>query len=349
LEPADPNAPLEVAHQADTIADPSAAEPDQPARQSPREMLLEDAGSGPASTRLGAPLLLSLQAFDAAVRLGTFKAAASALRLTPSAISHRVRKLEGALGDRLFTRVHRAVLPTDAGKALAAITGRAFADLARAADAGNLGHRCHRLRLSITPSFASDWLMPRVADFMAQHPHIELAIEASTRLADFESEAIDAGIRIGSGHWPGLTAVRLLRLFATPVTSPALASKLQLRAAADLTDGPLIHMTRFSHAWPAWFKCAGVQASDLASAIWVDGFGAALQAAEQGAGLALGIEPFFADREAAGRLCRPLSPRFETSSCWLVYRQGDRDHPALMAFKRWLLAKLPCADVGPAV
>src|SRR5216683_4590127 len=192
----------------------------------------------PAATRLKPALLLSLQAFDAAVRLNSFKAAAEALHLTPSAVSHRIRNLEKTVGGPLFMRKHRAVQITPAGRALAAATGRAFAELLRASEPLAGAQATARLRLSVSPLFASAWLMPRVPAFMADHPEIELAIESSLQILDFDNDAVHAGVRVGDGNWPGLLAQRLMDLHATPVAAPSMAKRLKLERPADIARAP---------------------------------------------------------------------------------------------------------------
>src|SRR5271165_6897884 len=152
---------------------------------------------------LGSALLLSLQAFDAAARLGSFRAAAQTLHLTPSAVSHRIRNLERETGETLFTRANRTVRLTRAGDALAAVTRAAFAELARAAGPREAEAPRTRLRLAVTPTFASGWLIPRVGRFIAAHPGVELVIETVSRGVDFETEPFDAAICPGDGHWPG--------------------------------------------------------------------------------------------------------------------------------------------------
>jgi len=294
--------------------------------------------SDPASARLNPTLLLSLQAFDLAIRLGSFKAAAELLRLTPSAISHRIRKLERAMGERLFERLHRHAVPTAAGKRLAGSTGRAFAELAQAVEVDS-AERPRRLRLSVFPLFSTAWLIPRLAAFIAAHPDIELVIETSTRIIDFDSEPIDAAIRSGGGHWPGLAAARILQLQTTPVATPTLAKRFHLRTANDLRGAPLIQMTDFPGAWKGWLERAGCKAFAPRRSVWVEGFSAAIGAAEQGAGVALALEPLVDGYVAAGRLCRPLPISLDAGGCWLVHRPADRLNPALGAFKRWLLAE----------
>jgi DNA-binding transcriptional LysR family regulator len=302
-----------------------------------RPHLLKAARPLPAAAGLTPAVLLALQAFEAAVRLGSFKAAAAALHLSASAVSHRIRNLERALGERLFTRAHRAVLPTRAGTALAATTGRAFADLLRAAAPAESAPGRRRLRLAAAPPFASAWLIPRIGSFLAVHPEIELAIETLSRPVDLETEPFDAAIRIGDGTFPGLTALHLMEIGTTPVAGEAWARQRGLAQPQDLMSAPLIHVSSYPLAWPLWFKGAGIGGAVASQAIWVDTFGAAWEAAEHGVGVALGLMPLV---ERARGLCRPFAFTLPTGSLWLVHTGADRSQPVLRAFKRWLMAKL---------
>lgn len=310
----------------------------RPTASSPR--FLQAIRPLPAASRLKPALLLSLQAFDTAVRLGSFKDAAEALHLTPSAISHRISNLERAMGGALFVRAHRTVRVTPAGRALAIATGRAFGELTRATTPLAGLEASRRLRLSVSPLFASAWLIPRIAGFMANHPDIELVMENSTGPLDLENESFDAAVRVGDGNWPGLVAQHLLDLHATPVATPALVRRLKLRRPADIARAPMIHVVSFPLAWSMWLRQAGAGPAKAKQAIWVDSFEAALQLAERGAGVALGLSPLFADREKAGALCRPIDRTNPTGGYWLLRRPQDRGNVALRSFERWLLAEL---------
>src|SRR5438552_11499313 len=168
--------------------------------------------------------LLALQAFDVAARTLSFKAAAQALNLTPSAISHRIRNLEQSLGAKLFVRTNRAIALNADGRRLAAATGRAFAELARAGMSAKPGRQ--KLKLKVQPTFAAAWLIPRMADFLRHHPAIDVAIENASRNVDFDSEAFDAGISVGDGEFDGAIAHHLTDIATTPVAAPALAKRL---------------------------------------------------------------------------------------------------------------------------
>jgi len=158
-----------------------------------------------ATNTLSARELLALQAFELAARTGSFKAAAEALHITASAVSHRIAGLEKTLGERLFERGPRGVVLAPAGRQLSAATGRAFGDLSRALARHSAGSR--RLRLSAVPIFASYWLLPRLGQFLSAHPEIELQVEASPRMTDMEAGLAGGGAAhtakaTGRMSWP---------------------------------------------------------------------------------------------------------------------------------------------------
>jgi DNA-binding transcriptional LysR family regulator len=293
----------------------------------------------PPVVSLTPTVLLALQAFEAAYRLGSFRAAAEALRLTPSAVSHRIRRLEAMVGHALFVRAHRTATPTPLGHALATVTGKAFADLARAAAAAEAQEAQARLRVAVVPTFATTWLIPRLAAFTAAHPAVELVIESVTRAIDFDNEPFDAAICSGEDNWPGLTAAELMRIQVSPICTPRLADALRLTTPADLARATLIGVTTFPLAWPAWFEAAGAPNLKPSRAIWFDSFGAAQEAAESGVGVALGLHPLFVGREGDGALCQPIPIPLASGSYWLVHRPADERSPALRVFKRWLQAE----------
>jgi len=302
---------------------------------------VQSAPSRIAAATLKAPQLLSLQAFDVAVRLGSFKATARALNLTASAISHRIKNLEQGLGAALFVRSHRAIHPTIAGKALAAVTGRAFAELARVGEPDHRRAGRQRLRLKVFPLFASAWLIPRLANFVPLHPDIDLSIETSSRVVDFDVEAFDAGVSVADAIPTRLDRLHLAHITSTPIATPALIRRLKLSKPCDLERAVLIEVATFPAAWPQWLQQAGVPDLRPVRVITVDTFVAALQAAEQGAGIALGMTLFIAERERSGAICRPFSIESSTGSYWLVYPPATRRHRAFQAFRKWLIAELP--------
>ena len=119
-----------------------------------------------------------------------------------------------------------------------------------------------------------------------------------------------------------------------------MAKRLRLRQPADLATAPLIHVSTFPLAWPVWLGGAGAGGRKAPSTIWLDTFGSALEAAEPGVGVALGLVPLFAAREKQGLVRRPFGFTHPTGSLWLLHPPAERTSPALRAFKRWLLAEI---------
>ena len=283
-----------------------------------------------------------MQAFELAARTGSFKEAAEQLHITASAVSHRIAGLERQLGARLFERGPRGVVLAPAGHALASTTGRAFGDLSRALARQGSGSR--RLRVSAVPIFATHFLLPRIGQFIAQHPEIEVQVEASMRMADMEAGLIDVAMRYGDGKFPGVAAEKVMDLAAVPVGAPALVKRLRLSTPADLARAPQVRVSPFGASWTEWAEGAGLDPEAFErkgqKSIQLDGMGQALRAAAHGLGIALGFEPLVDSEIASGALVK-LGPAVPTrGQIWFVCRPQDRGLPAIRALRRWMQGEL---------
>jgi DNA-binding transcriptional LysR family regulator len=286
-----------------------------------------------------------LQAFELAARTGSFKEAASLLHITASAVSHRIAGLERQLGARLFERGPRGVVLAPAGRALASTAGRAFGDLARALARQGPGSR--RLRVSAVPIFATHFLLPRIGQFIAQHPEIEVQVEASMRMADMEAGLVDVALRYGDGSFPGVVAEKMMDLAAVPVAAPALVKRLRLRSPADLVRAPQVRVSPFGASWREWAEGAGLDPEAFEhkgrKGIQLDGMGQALRAAAHGLGIALAFEPLVDSEIASGALVK-LGPAVPTrGQIWFVCRPQDRGLPAIRALRRWMQGEIAAA------
>lgn len=288
--------------------------------------------------------LLALQAFELAARAGSFKVAAEQLHITSSAVSHRIAGLERQLGSKLFERGPRGVVLAPVGRLLAATTGRAFGDLSRALVRQGTGS--HRLRVSAVPIFATHFLLPRLGQFLALHPEIELQVEASMRMADMEAGLVDVALRYGDGHWDDVASERVMDLAAVPLASPALVKRLRLRTPADIVRAPLIRVSPFGASWPDWAAGAGLDPRDFAprrgaaKGVQVDSMGAALRAAAHGLGVALAFDQLIESEIKSGALVRLGPPVAQPGQIWFVCRSKERSLPAIRALRRWLLAEI---------
>lgn len=283
--------------------------------------------------------LTALRAFEAAGRLLSFTAAADELRVTQAAVSRQVRDLEALVGKPLFERLHRRVELTDAGERLMVDLTASFDALERAlADVG-AGPAPEVLEISVEPSFAACWLLPRLADFRDRHPDIDVSVDSDRRPVEFRASATAAAIRFSSGRseWPRTTAELLFDACILPVHAPSLRETLPaLRDPADLLRWPLIH-EETRDMWTAWFRACGVTGDVGRGPLFADG-ALTLQAARAGQGVALAEPRFAADDLSAGRLVMPFDRPIPCGRYFLVTPQGRRPAPALLRFRAWLLA-----------
>ena len=228
----------------------------------------------------------ALHAFEAAARLGSFKAAAAELSLSATAISHRIRTLEAQLGKALFERRTRAVVLTVEGRVLAEAVSSGFAAIAQAAERIRRPER-RRVVLALTPEFAARWLVPRLAAFQAACPDVELHIRTDYRPTDLAAGEADLAVRYGGGTAPGIEAVPLFDESFTAAAAPALAVKLP----AKPQNWPLLHLDwhkpQGAADWTAWAQAAGVPPHAMQGGTRYSDASHLIQAALAGQGVAL--------------------------------------------------------------
>lgn len=288
------------------------------------------------------PSLSALRAFEAAAREGSFQAAAESLRLTPSAVSHQIRSLELDFGQPLFLRRHRKVELTEAGRTLQAYVTRGFDELRRGAAALRQDRRATVLRVSAAGAFATAFLAHRIGDFEARYPGLEVRLELSQALVDFDLEPIDVGIRLGFAAPPNLFSEQVLPITAGPVCTPELAGKL--KGVDDLASVTRISITQDPKGWRAWFRAAGRADAPGGREVWFDNLMTALQAAVDGVGVVQAPLPLVAHHLQSGRLVAPFEVSMRSKQAYrLVCRRGEEDLPKVARFRRWLKTELEAA------
>lgn len=265
----------------------------------------------------------------------SFTQAAAELCVTQAAISHQVRQLEGWLGHPMFTRRGHALNLTQKGGAYLAELSQVFDQIAAATQRVR-DKREGPLRISVLPSFASRWLLPRLPAFRASHPEVDLRVTSSVQLWSGD-DTFDIGIRSGLGRWPRVKADLIAREFLSPVCSPALASgPPALTRPEDLKQVPLLH-DQPRMAWQQWCQYAGV-ALDLSQGFVFNDAALVLQAAVDGQGVALGRLMLAANDLRAGRLVRLFDHALPNDySYWIVYARSSAQRPEVAAFRGWLL------------
>ena len=287
-----------------------------------------------------------LPTFVAVAQLQTLRAAADSLHLTHSAVSQQIGELESRLGFPLFDRRGRRVHLNAAGQALLSRVAPALAqvdDGVQAAAAAAQG-AAQGLRVTMLPSFAQRWFLPRLGLWRERHPDIAIEIEASANLVDLQREGFHAAIRTGPGPWPGLVVERLYDS-PTPliaVAAPAAAQRLREGRPADLAREPLLGE---ADVWEAWFAAAGVRTRVKPVASFND-LGLMLQAAEQGLGLAVVRELLAADALRDGRLARMFDVSVVLDGVQpysLAYPPALKDWPPLIALRDWVREEFDCS------
>lgn len=287
------------------------------------------------------PPLPFLQAFAKAADTLSFKDAADALHLSPSALTRRIQALEEQIGATLFRRLNPGLELTPEGIRYHESVRRVLAEMRRAQQS-LMPAASEPLRISALASFTESWLVPRLPEFEALHPGIELQVTATLAYADFDHDPVDVAIRFGTGPWEGLHGEPLLDLVYLPVCSPLLLhGDNALRTPADLAAHALIRVSQVPEAWPAWLKRAGVEALTPRKTVTYDHLAIALSAAESAQGVALCAPFLCAQRLASGKLCVPFDiPLTSASTYHLVCRPEGLSDPRIVALRDWLVDSL---------
>lgn len=298
------------------------------------------------------PPLNSLRAFEVAARHLSFKDAADELNVTPAAVSHQIKTLEDWLGTPLFVRLTRALRLTEAGQnALPALT-QGFEKMAQAVAVMQSHSESGLLTVSVSPSFGSMWLVPKLDRFRALHPDIEIRIDGTDRLVDIARGDADVAVRYGGGDYKGVQVDLLFTQRNTPVCSPALlAGDLPLREPDDLRHHTLLHVDwkDADASWRMWLLAAGVHNINAARGPHFTQEGMAVQAALDGQGVALIGDKLVEDHLRAGTLVCPFAPDMNTPlafSHYLISPKGLAAGPKVAAFREWLIAELRMSDAA---
>lgn len=281
------------------------------------------------------PPLNSLRAFDAASRHLSFTKAAEELHVTQAAISHQIKGLEEFLGTQLFVRRNRALLLTEEGQNYWPQIRDVFEKLAEATERLMARGAQGALTVSVVPTFAVQWLVPRLADFSKQHPDIDVRIKASDTGVDFMRSDVDVAIYYGKGDYPDLNSARLFNEHLAPVCAPSLLETL--KSPADLKKHTLLHDAS-TEDWQRWLKLAGVEGVKMNGPIFSHS-AMVQQAAIHGQGVALGHHILSRTDLAAGRLVRPFALALPSEYGYdVTCPEQWADRPKIVAFRDWLLS-----------
>jgi len=286
------------------------------------------------------PSLNALRTFEAAARNGSFKAAAVELSVSQSAVSHQIKLLEAELGVELFVRKPQGTELSRHGRAYFPILRDAFERIAAGTEllVGPAG--CSTLTLQVYSTFAIRWLIPRLPAFQRAHPAVNIRLHTSQSDVNFEYEDVDACVMIGHRTGAGLHYDYLFSSRVFPVCSPATMAEYRLHdEPARLRDAPLLQVYPSRADWWTWLNAHGVDGVNPDAGQQFDSYELAMNAAVQGIGVALGIEPFVVRDLQAGTLVEPFTGRRTyTPGDWqFACREGQASRVDIDAFRRWIL------------
>ncbi|MDX5372806.1 MAG: LysR family transcriptional regulator [Pseudomonadaceae bacterium] len=285
------------------------------------------------------PSTAALVAFESAARHQSFTRAADELALTQSAVCRQIAGLEEFLGIELFRRSRRGVKLTEAGLAYSRKVAAQLDAVERDTLAAMGRQGAQALELAVVPTFATQWLVPRLKGFQHLHPEVTVHLTNRTRPFLFADTGFDAAIYFGDGDWSGTEAHYLMPEEPLPVCSPELLAGRTQFAAAELAELPLLQQSTRPYAWRQWFAAQGLNVPHDLGGPRYELFSMLAQAAAHGMGVAL-IPPFLIERELAeGRLvpAHPAALHSSDKAYRLMIPERKAESAALRAFRDWLL------------
>jgi len=290
----------------------------------------------------------AVQAFEAAARLSSFALAAEELFVTPSAVSHQIKFLEDQFGVQLFHRIHRAVVLTDAGRSYAEEISAAFARIEAATrDLGRVT-KSDILTVHSTPSFATQWLMPRIARFSARNPDIDVRLNASKEAVDLVTGPVDVDIRYGSKNIQpaGIKTVVFPPETIVPLCSPALANgDHPIHFPEDLRHHALIHSEVCLVGWRDWMRKHRDVQLDLKRGLRFDRSFMSISAAVDGLGVCLESLLLVQRELDTGRLVAPLGlDGLKVQGYTFNVLKSSADLPKIRNFHDWLTSEMMGID-----
>jgi LysR family glycine cleavage system transcriptional activator len=292
------------------------------------------------------PFLNGVRAFEAAARRGGFAPAAAELGVTAAAVSRLVRLLELRLGVALFERAANRLALTGTGRAYRDGLGPLLDKLEQLTAEISVRRDARTLTVGVGTTFATRWLIPRLADFRRVAPDIEVRLAAGGFTMPYR-EDWTCGIALAAGPMPGYAATKLFDAELLPVCAPDFAPRP--RTPRDLTPRAMLRMEHAPEDWPRWLEAAGAPRLRATGPDFAN-YGLAIQAACDGLGVAVGIRPYVDDDIRAGRLVAPFPLAVPMGRAWFLHHpRGRAKDPAFAAFARWLTAAARAAAPGSPV
>ncbi|CAN7208493.1 LysR substrate-binding domain-containing protein [Rhizobium rhizogenes] len=278
--------------------------------------------------------LNGLRALEAVGRLGSLQAAADELGVTIGAVSQQVIKAEAQLGRPVFERTPKGMAVTEAGIAVLARLREGFQALSAAVTVAQYRDD-NILTISVAPVLAARWLVFRLDRFAKRYPDIRLRIDATTQLVNPATSDVDIGIRVGSGHWPGVKSELLLAQEVFPVVTPQIAATL--KEPADLLKVPAIIDGHAMFTWDVWLKQVGLSGESMETRHIFNDASLCLDAAMAGQGVMLAWQTLAVHALEHKSLVDPFGIRAKTGfGHYFITAEGAREAKKVTAFKAWM-------------
>ncbi len=286
------------------------------------------------------PPIHLLIAFKAAAQKRSFKLAAQALYITPSAVSQQIKQLEQHLNMALFKRLTRSVELSEYGEAYLHVAEKTLTTYRNAHDHFINQVSKPTLRISMIPFVAYEIVIPALQEFKALHPNVELCIETSLSLVDFEREPVDAAIRFGDGNWPGLNVHTISPCHCALVASPEYIKNNPIDDIRDLSGHTLIYMQGSMNDWQRTTEYLNGSTVAHNTRLVMDSHLSAMRAAEEGAGLAIGQFPLISRWLDTNRLLTLNAPVLIPEQYYFVFPDNSIKKEILLDFCQWLTQKV---------
>jgi DNA-binding transcriptional LysR family regulator len=297
------------------------------------------------------PSISLLVAFEAAARHRSFTRAGQELSLTQSAVSRQVQALESLLDVKLFQRSGRQIALTEIGAIYAADIASALGRIRSASSqVMALQSGGGSLNLAVLPTFASRWLLPLLPSFYRKQPGVLVHLYSRIGRYNLGDAGMDAAINVGDGHWPSLTAHRLVDEEQTLVANPVLLGRDPIRVPGDVVRHLLLHLTTRAQEWREWFSVHQIPVHNLRAGPQFELTAHLIQAAVLGIGIALVSRCLVEEELRNGTLVSPLAERLPARNrgYYLIYPPEKASFPPLVAFREWLLPYAATPGAVPA-
>lgn len=289
------------------------------------------------------PPLTALRAFEAAARYLSFKEAAEELCVSQSAVSHQIKLLEEFLQVRLFERKPRSVELSAKGLVYYPMLCSAFDRIAEATDVIKSEHSPRKLKLHVYATFTIRWLLPRLHNFYAEHPEIEIQLYTAQNDVDLIQDDLHASIMIGDGQTPGIHYEPLFHTELFPVCSPDYYdSHRETLNSVEPLSGRILNVFSSPDDWPVWLAASGFEDLNADPGLQFESYEVALASAVQGMGIAMGQQPYVESDLVSGRLVEVFpGQRVAHPKMWyLACRKGNEEYESISRFSKWLKAQV---------